>query len=66
MPIFPSHVGGSGPRDDSEYEGSADGVRLRQLCECLLTCRSKMLGLSKSFAHRLSSLPPDQLFGCRR
>ena len=59
MPIFPSHVGGSGPRDDSEYEGSADGVRLRQLCECLLTCRSKMLGLSQSFAHRLSRLPED-------
>lgn len=59
MPIFPSHVGGSGPRDEKEYEGSADGVRLRQLCEVLLTARAKMLGLSQSFAHRLSSLPPD-------
>lgn len=59
MPILPSHVGGSGPRDESEYEGSAEGVRLRQLCEVLLTSRAKMLGLSQSFAHRLSSLPSD-------
>lgn len=59
MPILPSHVGGSGPRDDLDYEGSSDTVRLRQLCEVLLTSRAKMLGLSQSFAHRLSSLPSD-------
>ncbi len=59
MPIIPSHVGGSGPRDEKDYEGSADTVRLRQLCEVLLTSRAKMLGLSQSFAHRLSSLPSD-------
>lgn len=59
MPILPSHVGGSGPRDELDFEGSSDTVRLRQLCEVLLTSRAKMLGLSQSFAHRLSSLPAD-------
>lgn len=59
MPILPSEVGGSGPRDEEAYAGFADRVRLRQLCEVLLTSRAKMLGLSQSFAHRLSSLPSD-------
>ncbi len=59
MPILPSEVGGSGPRDEDDYAGSADRTRLRQLCEVLLTSRAKMLGLSQSFAHRLSSLPSD-------
>lgn len=57
MPIFPSDVDGVEPGALARDGG--EGKRLRELCEVLLTARAKMLGLSKSFAHRLSSLPPD-------
>lgn len=56
MPILPSDVDGVEP-GPLAVEDDGSRRRVRELSEVLLTARAKMLGISQSFAHRMSELP---------